>query len=186
MKNRRTTSVMFDLTGLQRIGLANPSGAGPMVGSSGIWLVAEIDGFTNGCAKGLSGGVIHGPADASESNPPNIGDASGAPGSSGAGARAGPANEFAASSQSNEGGVMSSVSKLSLGGFKAELPWSCAKTGWRKTSAEAAANIATIDAHRVKLRKRPSFFNNVVFISLSSFHRRFSESAIAFSGWNLR
>jgi hypothetical protein len=75
VKNQRTTRVLLDLTGVQRIGLANPSGDGPTVGNSGIGLVAEMDGFTHGCAKGLSGGTIHGPADGAESNPPNMGDA---------------------------------------------------------------------------------------------------------------
>jgi hypothetical protein len=94
----------------------------PADGSSGIGLVAEIDGFTHGYANWLSGRSIHAPADGSDLNPSNVLSGAAAAGSSGAGDSVGPSTGDVPSSHgsSNDGGV-ASPDPISLGeGLKAE------------------------------------------------------------------
>ena|SRR5271155_2724364 len=131
----------------------------PAGGISGIGLVTEVDGFTQGCANWLSGRSIHGPADGSDVNPSNTRPCEAAAGSSGAGARAGLANEVDPSSHgsSNEGDLASPDPNAGLLRLRA-------KTGPTATSAEAARIVANADAHRNKRCRRPSSFRTVVFM----------------------
>jgi hypothetical protein len=181
VKNRRTIRVMFDLTCLQRIGPTNPGCDMPSGGSSDIGAV--VDGFTNGCAKGLSGDCIQGPADVSGVNPPDIGAGMEAFGCSGAGANAGPANEDEASSHgsSNDGGTAFPVPASSGERFNAELVKLCAKAGCRKTTTETATKVTAMHANRVKLPQRSSFTRDFVFIA-RSFKCENPQSRIAATG----
>jgi hypothetical protein len=155
----------------------------PSGGSSDIGLV--VDGFTNGCANGLSGDSIHGPADVSGVNPPDIGAGAGreASGCSGAGANAGPENEDEASfhGSSNDGGTAFPVPASSGERFNAELVKLCAKAGCRKTTTETATKVAAMHANRVKLPQRSSFTRDFVFIA-RSFKCENPQSRIAATG----
>ena len=140
----------------------------PADGSSGIGLVAEIDGFTHGCANWLSGRSIQAPADGSDGNPSNVLPGEAAAGYSGAGESVGPATEDVPSSHgsSNDGGV-APPDPISLGeGLKAESSVPCANTGRANATAEAATRVATRIACRVKLRERLLSSTNLEFISL--------------------
>ena len=133
-----------------------PSGGNPDIG-------AIVDGFTNGCAKGLSGDSIHGPPDVSGVNPSDMGAGAGkvASGCSGAGANAGPANEDEPSSHgsSNDGGTAFPVPASSGERVEADSVKLCAKTGCAKTSAEAATRVAI---------RRARFAGDFVFMVLSA------------------